>query len=164
MLFYPYVQPDYFETLDIPLSSGSGFQQWRRQLEPVAIVSQSAARDLWPGKNPIGESLVLDGSNQFHANGELIPQGASYRVIGTVHDTRGVLLDGTDSNKVYLLLPPDRLEDRPLLVRTVNDPRLLVNQVSGLVRDVDSNMVVYSETLDQKLTESPQFVISRCSA
>ena len=163
-LFYTFVQPDYFETLDIPSSSGWGFQQLPQPYEPVAILSQSAARDLWRGKNPIGERLVLDGSNQFHAKGELIPEGTSYRVIGTVGDTRGVLLDGSDSSKVYLMLPPDRLEDRPLLVRTADDPRLMLNQISALVRDLDSNVVAYSETLDQKLTESPQFVISRCSA
>jgi predicted permease len=162
-LIYTYVQPDYFETLDIPISSGSGFRPGQ-QLEPVAILSQSAAQDLWPGKNPIGESLVLDGSNQFHGSGELIPLGTSYRVIGTVHDTRGVLLDGSDSSKIYLMLPSDRLEDRPLLIRTERDPRLLVNQISGLARDLDSNLVVYSETLDDMLTQSPQFVISRCSA
>ena len=102
-LFYTYVQPDYFETLDIPISSGSGFRPG--QLEPVAIVSQSAAADLWPGKNPIGESLVIDASNQPHWGNELIPQGTSYRVIGTVRDTRGVLLDGSDSSKIYLMLP-----------------------------------------------------------
>ena len=163
-LFYTYVQPDYFETLDIPSSSGSSFQQLPQPFEPVAVLSQSAARDLWRGKNPIGERLLLDGSRQFHAMGELIPQGTSYRVIGTVGDTRGVLLDGSDTSKVYLMLPPDRLEDRPILVRTADNPRLLLNQIGALVRDLDSNMVVYSETLDQKLTESPQFVISRCSA
>ncbi len=161
-LFYTYVQPDYFETLDIPISSGSGFRPG--QLEPVAIVSQSAAADLWPGRNPIGESLVVDASNQPHWGNELIPQGASYRVIGTVRDTRGVLLDGSDSSKIYLMLPSARLEDRPLLVRTEGDPRLMVNQISSLARDLDSNLVVYSETLDDMLTQSPQFVISRCSA
>jgi predicted permease len=162
-LYYTYVQDDYFETLDIPISSGSGFRPGQQQ-EPVAILSQSAAADLWPGKNPIGESLVLDGSHQFHASAELIPQGAPYRVIGTVRDTRGVLLDGSDSSKIYLLLPSARLEDRPLLIRTEGDPRLLMNQVSALARDLDSNLVAYSETLDDMLTQSPQFVISRLSA
>lgn len=162
-LFYTYVEDNYFETLDIPIRSGSGFHPGQ-QREPVAILSQSAARDLWPDKNPIGENLVLDASNQLHWGKELIPQGASYRVIGTVSDTRGVLLDGSDSSKIYLMLPSARLEDRPLLIRTDGDPRLLVNQISGLARDLDSNVVAYSETLDDMLTESPQFVVSRLSA
>ena len=161
-LYYTYVQSNYFETLDIPISSGSGFNP--DQSEPVAILSESAARDLWPDKNPIGENLVLDASNQPHWGNELVPQGTSYRVIGTVRDTRGVLLDGSDSSKIYLMLPSARLEDRPLLIRTEGDPRFLVNQISELARDLDSNLVAYSETLDDMLTQSPQFVLSRLSA
>jgi ABC-type antimicrobial peptide transport system permease subunit len=94
----------------------------------------------------------------------LIPQGASYQVIGTVRDTRGVLLDGSDSSKIYLMLPTARFEDRPLLIRTEGDPRLLVGQISALARDLDTNLVAYSETLDDMLTQTPQFVISRLSA
>ena len=162
-LYYTYVQDNYFATLDIPITSGSGFNP-SQQRQPVAIVSQSAAQDLWAGKSPIGESLVLDGSEQFHERGELIPQSTSYRVIGTVPDTRGVLLDGSDSSKIYLMLPSARLDDRPLLIRTDGDPRLRVNQISGLARDLDANLVAYSATLDDMLTQSPQFVISRLSA
>jgi predicted permease len=161
-LYYTYVQDNYFETLDIPISSGSGFNPG--QGEPVAILSRSAAEGLWPGKNPIGENLVLDASNQPHWGKELIPQGTSYRVIGTVRDTRGALLDGSDSSKIYLMLPSARLEDRPLLIRIEGDPRRLVNQIGALARDLDSNLIVYSETLDDSLTQSPQFVFSRLSA
>ena len=163
LLYYTYVQSDYFETLDMPIIAGTGFGTGQ-QLEPVAILSQSAARDLWQERNPIGESLVLDGSKQFHSDGELVPHGDSYLVIGIVPDTRGVLLDGSDSSKIYLMLPSARLEDRPLLIRTGTDPRLFVNQISGLAHDLDPNLVAYSATLDDLLTQSPQFVISRCCA
>jgi predicted permease len=162
-LYYTYVQPDYFETLDMPITSGIGFRT-SQQLEPVAILSQSAAHDLWPDRNPIGERMALDASKQLHWGSELIPQGDSYRVIGIVADTRGVLLDGSDSSKIYLMLPSARLEDRPLLIRTQGDLRLLVNRIGGLARDLDPNVVVYSATLDDLLTQSPQFVISRLSA
>ena len=162
-IFYTYIQPDYFETLRMPMTLGVDFRNDQQGTE-TAIVSESAAKDFWPGRNPVGEKLVLDGSKQFHAAGEITPIGATYQVIGVVRDTRGILLDRSDASKVYLLLPADRLEDRPLLVRTSGDPRLLSDDISRLVRSEDSNMVVYSETLDQKLTDSPQFVISRCSA
>jgi putative ABC transport system permease protein len=162
-VFYTYVQSDYFETLGMPMTLGVGFRH-DQQGTQTAILSESAAKDFWPGRNPVGEKLVLDGSKQFHTAGEMTPVGATYQVIGVVRDTRGVLLDGSDTSKVYLSLPPDRLEDRPLLVRTEGDPRLLSDDISRVIRSEDSNMVVYSETLDQKLTDSPQFVFSRCSA
>lgn len=163
-LYYTYVQPNYFQTLSIPLSMGRGFSVSQAGDRVVAIVSESAAKELWPGKNPIGQKFVLDGSHQFHPKEELTPNGDSYQVIGVAADTRAALIDGTDVRKVYLPLPPDRLDDRPLLIRTSGDPRLLQDAIGRVVRSQDSNMVVYSSTLEDMLTTSPQFVISRCSA
>jgi hypothetical protein len=39
-------------------------------------------------------------------------------VIGIARDTRGVMLDGSDSQQIYLPLPDDRIQDYPLLIRT----------------------------------------------
>jgi len=106
-LYYTYVQPNYFQTLDIPLSLGRVFSQPHVQPDTVAILSESAAKELWPGKNPIGQKLVLDGSNQFHAKDELIPLGASYQVIGIAQDTRGGQIDGSDRANVRSNRLPD---------------------------------------------------------
>jgi hypothetical protein len=38
-----------------------------------------------------------------------------------------------DVRKVYLPLPADRLDDRPLLVRTEGDPKPLVDGIGRLV-------------------------------
>jgi hypothetical protein len=65
-----------------------------------------------------------------------------------VGDTRGMLLDDSEKSKVHLLLPRDRFEERPLLVRTAGDSWITLNVVSGIVRSLDPNLVVYSETLD----------------
>ncbi len=163
-LYYTYVQPNYFRTLNIPLSLGTAFTEAHGQPDAVAILSESAAKELWPGKNPIGQEFVLDGSKQFHAKDELTPHGSSYQVIGIARDTRAALIDGTDLRKVYLPLPSGRLDDRPLLVRTEGDPKPLVDGIGRLVQSLDSNMIIYSETLDGLLTTSPQFVTSRCAA
>ncbi len=163
-LYYTYVQPNYFRTLNIPLSLGTGFAEAHGPPDAVAILSESAAKELWPGNNPIGRELVLDGSKRFHAKAELTPGGSSYRVIGIARDTRAALIDGMDARKVYLPLPSDRLDDRPMLVRTEGDPKPLVDGIGRLVRSLDSNMIIYSETLDGLLTTTPQFVTSRCAA
>src|SRR5580704_15375806 len=163
-LYYTYVQPNYFRTLNIPLSLGTGFTVAEGPPDAVAILSESAAKELWPGKNPIGRELALDGSKRFHSKDELTPNGSSYQVIGIARDTRASLIDGMDVRKVYLPLPADRLDDRPMLVRTEGDPKPLVDGIGRLVRSLDSNMIIYSETLDGLLTTSPQFVTSRCAA
>ncbi len=52
------VSPDYFRSLGVPLTAGRPFGP-RDSLTspPVAIISESAARQLWPGQNPIGRTL-----------------------------------------------------------------------------------------------------------
>ena len=125
-LYYTWVQPNYFETLGIPLSRGRGFRAQAAQADHDAILSESAAHRLWPGQNPIGQRLRLGTDGQFHNRGELLPDGPTWQVIGVARDTRGVTLDGSDSQQVYLPLPGDRLQDYPMLVRTNSDPSLLI--------------------------------------
>ena len=81
-LDYTWVQPNYFETLGIPLSRGRGFRALAAQADHDAILSESAAHRLWPGQNPIGQTLRLGTDGQFHNRGELLPDGPTWQVIG----------------------------------------------------------------------------------
>ncbi len=124
MLYYSYVQANYFQTLSIPLFLGRGFQPQTGQLEHSIILSESAAKKLWPGQSPIGRNLRLGPTDErFHDRGELLADGPAYQVIGVARDTRGVEFDGSDSKQVYLPLPEDRLQNHPILIRTQSDPR-----------------------------------------
>ena len=58
-LFYTWIQPNYFQTLGIPMLLGRGFTAQAGQAEPSIVVSESAANQLWPGQNPIGRTLRL---------------------------------------------------------------------------------------------------------
>jgi macrolide transport system ATP-binding/permease protein len=54
------IGPRYFETLKIPLLDGREFDDRdSAQSPPVAIVSESLARRLWPGRNAIGSTIVM---------------------------------------------------------------------------------------------------------
>ncbi|HUO30473.1 MAG TPA: ABC transporter permease, partial [Bryobacteraceae bacterium] len=99
VIFYTFVLPNYFETLDIPLVAGHVFSVGGSDR---LLVSQSAAKRLWPGEDPVGRTVTLDVSDQFHVEGEPTPASHPYVVAGVVGDTRGVLLDGSDSDKIYL--------------------------------------------------------------
>ena len=56
-LYYTYVQPNYFRTLNIPISLGTGFAEAHGPPDAVAILSESAAKELWPGPIRLAESL-----------------------------------------------------------------------------------------------------------
>src|SRR4029453_13664728 len=54
----PSVAPGYFRTMGIGLRLGREFTaQDAASSPPVAIVSQSVARQIWPGTNPVGRRI-----------------------------------------------------------------------------------------------------------
>ena len=163
-LDYTWVQPNYFETLGIPLSRGRGFRALAAEADHDAILSESAAHRLWPGQNPIGQSLRLGTDGQFHKQGELLPDGPTWQVIGVARDTRGVTLDGSDTQQVYLPLPGDRLQDYPLLVRTNADPRLLIGAVEPVIAAVDPGLTATASTLQAMLRRTEAFLAASTSA
>ena len=157
-VYYTWVQPNYFQTLGIPLLLGNGLEPQTGQPERSEIVSESAARELWPGRNPIGRSVRLGTDQKFHTKSELLPDGPTWQVIGVVSDTRGVEMDGSDSAQVYLPLPEDRLRDYPILIRTQSDPALVTLALDSVVSSVDPDLVSSTSTLQEMLRQTPPFL------
>jgi hypothetical protein len=164
VLYYTWVQPNYFQTLGIPLSMGAGFQSRADVEEHSVIVSESTARRLWPGENPIGRTLRLGTDDQFHNKGELLPDGPTWQVIAVARDTRGVTLDGRDSEQVYLPLPADRIQDYPLLVRTISDPTPVMPAMEPVIAAVDPSLMASTSTLQEMLRNTDAFLAASMSA
>lgn len=163
-LYYTWVQPNYFQTLGTPLLFGRDFPSQTGQPDRIVIVSESAAKRLWPGENPIGRTLRLGTDEQFHNKGELLPDGPIWRVIGVARDTRGVTLDGSDSEQVYLPLPSDRLQDYPILVRTFSNPTLVMRAMDPLISAVDPSLAASVSTLQEMLHQTDAFLADTMSA
>ncbi len=162
--YYTWVQANYFRTLGIPLLLGSGFQAQVRQLDHSVVLSESAARQLWPGRNPIGRTLRLGTGEQFHSKRELLPDGPIWQVIGVAANTRGVELDGSDSAQVYLPLPEDRVADYPILIRSRTDPMPITRAIDSVVSSVDPDLVSSTSTLEEMLRQTPPFLGSAFAA
>jgi predicted permease len=143
ILYYSFVDANYFKTLSIPFLLGRGFQP------QSVIVSESAAKELWPGRNPIGRSLRLGPTDgRPHNQAELFDTGPAYQVTAVVRDTRGGELDGSDTRRVYLQLPDDRLADYPILIRTRSDPVPVMRAIGPVVSSLDPNINANSSTLE----------------
>jgi macrolide transport system ATP-binding/permease protein len=164
VLYYTWIQPNYFQTLGIPLLSGQGFPPQTGQANHVVVLSESAARRLWPGQNPIGRSLRLGTADQFHYKGELLPDGPNWQVIGLARDTRPVTVDGRDSEQVYLPLPSDRLQDYPILVRTISNPISVMRTMDPLISAVDPGLTASISTLQEMLRQTSAFLAASLSA
>jgi putative ABC transport system permease protein len=72
------VSSNYFDTLGIPLLAGRTFRETDGPQTPeVAVVDEALARELWPGRSPIGERISRSG-----------PAGPWIEVVGLVAGVR----------------------------------------------------------------------------
>ena len=164
-IHYRYVQANYFQTVGIPLFLGRSFQSLAGQAERSIILSESAAKQLWPGQNPIGRSLRLGATDeQVHNPSEPRADGPAYQIIGIARDTRGLELNGSDSRLLYLPLSEDRLQNYSILIRTQSDPARVMRAINAAIFAVDPNLVASSSTLEEMLRRSPPFIISSLAA
>ena len=165
ILHYTYIQANYFQALGIPLFVGHSFQTHAAQSEHSVILSESAAKHLWPGRNPMGRSLRLGPTDErLHNQSELLPDGPAYQVIGIARDTRGVEFDGSDSRQVYLPLPENGLQDHPILIRSQSDPAHVIRAINPVISSIDPDLTVTALTLEEMLRWSAPFISSRLAA
>jgi predicted permease len=94
---YQFVSPEYFGVLAIDLVRGRGFTESERNADAaVAVVSEGAARQLWPGADAIGQALRLESDpNGARTDfGSAPPVSRSFVVVGVARDVPGFRLGG----------------------------------------------------------------------
>jgi predicted permease len=163
ILHYTYVQPNYFETLGIPLIMGGGFTS---HAERTVILSESAARRLWGGRNPIGRSLRLGPiDEQRHRLRDLAADGFSYQVVGVARDTRSNDFGSSISERIYLRLSDDRVALYPTLVRIRNaQASETIRLLDPLLTSLDPNVVATCVTLEDLLRQTASFIVALLAA
>jgi predicted permease len=158
-----YVSPNYFDTLGIGLVQGRTFTDAEAEaLLPVAIISASTARRLWPGQDAIGKRLDIGGGPGagMHFAGEEMPPSSPV-VIGVVRDIQSLDPRKTDDAYLYLPLSDERRWNDTLLVRTQGDPAPLLPALGAAVRRVDAELPAVAGVLDTRISFDPHFVIAR---
>ncbi len=161
---YTYVQRGYFDTLGIPLYLGKDFDSSAANAGFV-VLSESASKQVFGAENPIGRSIRLGVIDEVpHDRKSLVAEGPAYQVIGVSRDTRGWAFDGSDSKQVYLSLPNDRIDTRPILIRTGPNATSLLTQVEKVSASLDPEIVTTAFTLEDALRQSPPFIGSMIAA
>jgi putative ABC transport system permease protein len=136
-----HVSPDYFRLFRIPLVAGRYFDENDRDNTPaVLVISQRAARQFFPGQNPLGKRMDYPKK-----------QGTVAEVIGVAADVRYYSPGGKDRAVTYC----STLQSRSggfLAVRTTVDPATLVAAVRSQVRQLDPQAPVYDvRTMQQQV-------------
>jgi len=141
--------PEFFTTFGVRLERGRAFADRDDASSPlVAIVSESVARKLWSGRDPIGQRIRVPGASPSNFIG-----GEGWRtVVGVAHDTHLRLLREV-SPMVFLPSVQGYWQGSIAIRSTVALPALVpALRVAG--REVDPDLALWSpRTMDEILAQ-----------
>jgi putative ABC transport system permease protein len=143
------ISPALFQTMGVPLLRGRDFSAFDRAgAQPVAIVSDSLARRLWPDSDPIGRRIRLARPNT--------PWLTVVGIVDNVYDAHDA-----DSPKDTWYLPYEQFAATPaaehiyLMVRDGDAPLAIVDEVRRAVARVDPDLALYKPAaMDAYFSES----------
>lgn len=140
--------PDYFSTMRIPRIEGRGFTAQDAYNAPaVAIVSESLARQSFPGQDPIGHRIQcgLDLQSLHWMT-----------IVGVVKDVRQDTLSSTPGPILYVPLAqhPYRATDLQFILHTAGDPRSVQDAVQRKVQSIDPAIAVRFTTMGAQVADT----------
>ena len=144
-LFYNFVSSAYFDLLEMPILRGRRFSaDEEREGAPVVIVSESTARALWPGRDPIGEQIRLAPESA----GSRLATRRDARVVGVVPDVAlGTIIDPFDAPVAYYPSAPDHA-GMALLARVTGEPEATMRRLDAKIAQLAPDAVEDMHTLD----------------
>jgi predicted permease len=120
------ISPDYLATIGVPLRSGRDFTARDDGSAPlVVLLSESLARRLFPGENPIGRRLFTG------------QKPVAREIVGIVGDTRSTGLATPPRDEIYLPIAQLNTNSLGLVARTKGDPAQLNAPLRALLKEID---------------------------
>jgi predicted permease len=139
-IYHDFVAPSYFEVMKLPMMLGRTFLPGEQD---VAIVSESAAREIWPNQSPMGQKLNLAGAERV--------------VVGVVKDSGANLM--WDANSVEAYLPAQG--PASLILHTRTDPAPLLRLIPAAAGELHETVgVQLLRTLRENTLEGEGKVIA----
>ncbi|HEY1950294.1 MAG TPA: ABC transporter permease [Bryobacteraceae bacterium] len=136
------VGPDYFRTIGIPMQRGREFSPAdRKDSQPVAIVNESFARNIFGNVDPVGRTITTDFKND---KGKLI--------VGVAKDSKYFTLSEKQRLAVY---DPYFASGEPInlhfLIRTAGVPAGYVKPITDMLGHLDSTAAIETKPMSRAL-------------
>ena len=139
---FRFVSPEYFSLLDIAVVRGRAFTPAERTPNlPVAVVSESTARALWPNADAIGQVVRLDPDSTSGPRpaGEPPLESRTLTVAGVVRDVAGLRFMPFKAAVVYVPTSA-AMPETSLVARVHGDPELARQRLLNRLTTIDPNM------------------------
>lgn len=143
------VTPAYFKTLRVPLLRGREFtERDSKTAPPVAIVTESFAKQFFPGEDPLGKRII--------PNGSIEPGDPPVReIVGIVGDMHLISLDAAPKPQIYVPHDQFGIGSVAVFVRSQLSSSAVMAALHNAVNRIDSGVPVYRmRTLPDYLSKS----------
>lgn len=140
--------PNYFDAIHIPLLRGRDFTPQDQYDAPgIVIMSESAARQSFPGEDPIGRQLVC-GLDDVTIK--------PMTIVGVVSDVRQSSPGSPPQPTLYMPMEqhPYHSNELQVIVRTNSAPSAMTSVVRRAAHDLNPEMAVKFTTLEEMVTDS----------
>ena len=134
------VGANYFPLLGTRVVAGRGIDSSDREgSPPVAVVSQTLARQMLPGRNPVGQWLSVGGRQR--------------QVVGVAEDAPSNQLHEKPSAYLFLPYVQMPLDDVTLIIETAGEPAALERAARRELKSFDPRSEVYEASTLRKQVE-----------
>ena len=129
IVFFRRIDPNYFQTLQVPLLKGRFFDERDPSGPPVAIINDSMARRCWPGAEAVGRRFGPDGKTWI-------------TVVGVTADVHQTSLEDKPDLEAYFPHTEMPEASMAVVIRTTMDPLRLAPSLRSAVHDLDKELPV----------------------
>ena len=133
-------QAGFFETMGIRVLAGRSFtDRDTKDSTPVIVISQSMARQMFPGQNPLGRRIRSWRDENVYRE-----------IVGVVADVRYDELTHDIGNTVYVPYPQNTWGALIMCVRTAVDPATLLPSIRREIWSIDKKLSISEvKTMDE---------------
>lgn len=133
------VSPDYFRTVATPILAGRQFTAQDDENHPgVVIVNEAFVRRYFPHETAMGQRLRPSPPARIWQNQRL----TSFEIVGIARDVKSAGLTAEAEPGFYVPATQSPLPDMTILVRTKNDPAIMVPALRNAVLAIDQNQPI----------------------
>lgn len=138
------VSPGFFATLEIPVKAGREFSAADGPDAPfVAIVNESLARKSFPGRSPLGHTILCG----FDSDKPMT-------IVGVVADSHTLGPAAPPQPELYMPYPQHAHAHESVLVRTAVDPHTLAGPLRRIVREHSTDASVKFSTMQLRMHDN----------
>jgi predicted permease len=147
------VSANYFSTLKARLVRGRYFAEDEDvSKHPVIIINQQMAREYFPGKDPVGMLISLDGKTKIE-------------IIAVINDIQEGQLDAAPRGAMYMPFNQNPSGHFGIVLRTSQQEDALLPEATAAIHSVDPGLAVFDPiTMSERLHDSPHAALHRSSA